>query len=95
MSKKKQKFYLNDGIGLLSAVASIASLIALFVGIFFATGWNKLGYPGPFLVAFAICAYIARARFLGYKFSNWINFWMIGLSVIAIILSAWGIISVL
>jgi len=95
MTKKKQKLFLKDIIGWLNASASLFAITSVFIRIFAAQGLESIAFLGPLVIAFVLCLYFARARFLGYKFSTWTNSWMVGVSIAVIASSIWSVFSIL
>jgi hypothetical protein len=96
MTKKNSpKVNFKDRVGILNAVASAAAVFTLFWRIFTEPTLGGVALTGPYLVAFIICAYHARAKFLGYKFSDQINAFMIGMPIAVLLFSIWGFISIL
>ncbi len=93
--KTKYKYNFTEPVGVLNALASIISLVALFSIIFLDPSLFLVITNGFYLILFAINAYFARARILGYVFPTWLNCVMFLISLGTILISTLAIFSVI
>lgn len=91
MVRRKIKYKYSEPIGIINLLASIISLVALFSIIFLDPSLIIVLTNGVYLILFAINAYFARARILGYIFPSWVN-WLMALTAFGTIsVSIWAI----
>ncbi len=93
MVKQKKKYNIKEPIGIANLFASVVSLIALFVLIFLSPSFEIVLTNGFYLILFAINAYFARARILGYIFPKWLDWGMGFIALGTILVSVSAIVS--
>jgi len=93
MVENKTKYNFKEPIGILNGSAAVISIVALFLIIFYNYSLIIIFTNGFYFILFAINAYFARARILGYIFPTWLN-WVMGLTAVGtILISMWAIFS--